>query len=124
MIRVLVPYLISFMPLIVTASGWVGAYRKRHSEPLHSFAFVLLAFVTALAVVAASSFVYFELRPEHLPPWQSTEVVLFGWFLILGPASVLLSFLALRKNPMWLFWVLEVASVWLTGLGVLAAMAF
>lgn len=86
--------------------------------------FVLLAFVTALAVVAASSFVYFELRPEHLPPWQSTEVVLFGWFLILGPASVLLSFLALRKNPMWLFWVLEVASVWLTGLGVLAAMAF
>ena len=75
-------------------------------------------------MAAAGSFLYFELRPENLPPWKSTEVTLFGWFLILGPASVLVSFLSLPEDPGWLFWVLEVASVWLTGLGFLAAMAF
>src|SRR5439155_26215366 len=82
MTQVLVPHVATFMPLIVTSLGWIGTYRKRHSEPLHFFAFTLLAFVTALSIVAAGSFVYFELRPENLPPWKSTEVMLFGSFLI------------------------------------------
>jgi len=123
MTRVLVRHVIALMPLIVALSGWVGAYRKRRSEPLCPSAFALLAFVTALAVVAAGSFVYFELRPEYLPAFESTQVRLFLWFLILGPACILIGFGTLGKEPKWLFWVLEVASVWMTALGLLAVYA-
>jgi hypothetical protein len=87
-------------------------------------AFTLLAVVTAFATVPAGSFIYFQLRPVHLPPWQSPEVALFGWFFLLGPFCMVLVFLAFRKEPKWLFWVIEVASFWLTGLGVLAVMAY
>lgn len=121
---VLVPFLVNFMPLIVTLSGWVRAYRARRGESLHPFAFTLLAIVTALAALPAGSFIYFELRPIHLPPWQSPEVALLGWFSLLGPFCIVLGFLAFRQEPRWLFWVLEVASLWLTGLGVLAVVAF
>jgi hypothetical protein len=122
--KMLVPSLISFMPLIVTLSGWIKAYRSRRVESLHPFALVLLAFVTAFAVVPACSFVYFRLSPVHLPPWQNPEVALLGWFFLLGPFCMVLGFLAFRKEPKWLFWVLEVASVWLTGLGLLAVAAY
>ena len=120
MTGIFLSHLIFFTPLIVTASGWLRAYRK-HSEPLHPFALTLLIAVTGLAIVAAVSFVYFDFNPVHLPPWESPEVRLFGWFLILGPASTMaVSFLALGNKPKWLFWVLEIASLWLTGLGLLA----
>ena len=123
--NVLVPYLVNFMPLIVTVSGWVRAYRASRFRPLHPFAFALLAIVTAGAAVPASSFIYFdELKPVHLPPWQDPLVLLYGWFCLFGPFCVILGFLAFRNEPKWLFWVLELASLWLTGLGVLAVMAY
>jgi hypothetical protein len=124
MTSALVSHLVIFMPVIVTLSGWTRAYRKRRTEQLHPFALTLLAAVTGLAAIAAASFVYFDFRPVHLPPWQSPEVMLFGWLFILGPACMAVGFLALGKQPKWLFWVLELASLWLTGLGVLGSSAY
>lgn len=124
MTDMLVPSLISFGPLMVTVSGWAKAYRARRIEPLHPFAFTLLAVITALAAVPAGSFIYFRLRPVHLPPWQNPEVIVLAWLFLLGPFSMVLGFLALRNEPKWLFWVLEVASFWLTGLGFLAVAAY
>jgi hypothetical protein len=124
MTRLLVPCLISFGPLIVTVSGWAKVYRARRIEPLHSFSLTLLAVITALTAVPAGSFIYFRLRPVHLPPWQNPEVTLLAWFFLLGPFCMVLGFLAFRNEPKWLFWVLEVASFWLTGLGLLAVAAY
>jgi hypothetical protein len=39
MLRVVIPYLITFMPLIVTLSGWLRTYEKRRTELLHPFTF-------------------------------------------------------------------------------------
>jgi len=124
MAGILVRYLIFFMPLIVTLSGWATAYRRRHTEPLHPLANTLLAVVTALATVAAATFLYFTLRPALLPAFESPDVSLFLWFLVLGPICAAVSFLVGLRAPEWLAWVLGVASFWLTGLGVLAALAF
>jgi len=121
---IFIPSLINFMPLIVTVSGWVRAYRARRVESLHAFAFSLLAMITVTGAVPAGAFVYYALRPVHLPPWEDPQVRLIGWFFLLGPFCMILSFLAFRKEPKWLFWVLEVASFWLTGLGFLAVAAY
>jgi hypothetical protein len=121
---ILIPLLINFMPLMVTVSGWVKAYRARRVESLHPFAFTLLSVITAIAVVPAGAFVYYALRPVHPPPWEDPQVLLIGWLFLLGPFCIILSFLAFRKEPKWLFWVLEVASFWLTGLGFLAVAAY
>jgi hypothetical protein len=80
--------------------------------------------ITVTAAVPAGAFVYYALRPVNLPPWEDPQVRLIGWFLLLGPFCMILSFLAFRKEPKWLFWVLEVASFWLTGLGFLAVAAY
>jgi hypothetical protein len=84
----------------------------------------LLTVITAFAAVAAGSFIYFRLRPVHVPPWQNPEVTFLAWFFLLGPGCMVLGFLAFRKEPKWLFWVLEVASLWLTVLGFLAGAAY
>lgn len=122
MAGVLVRYLITFMPLIITLSGWATAYRRRHTEPLHPLAITLLGVVTALATIAAASSVYFTLRPVLVPAFESPDVSLFLWFLVLGPICAAVSFLVGVRAPEWLAWVLGVASFWLTGLGVLAAL--
>jgi hypothetical protein len=67
---------------------------------------------------------YFEFHPVYLPPWESPEIRLLGWFFLLGPACMSLGFLAFRKEPRWLFCVLEIASLWLFGIGVLAVAAY
>jgi len=120
----LVPCLISFGPLIITVSGWAKAYRVRRVEPLHPFALTLLAVITALAAVPAGSFIYFRLRPVHLPPWQNPEVTFLAWFFLLGLFCLVCSFLAFRMEPKWLFWVLGTASFWLTGIGFIAVAAY
>lgn len=112
------------MPLILTLLGWVKAYRGRRAESLHPFAFTLLAVMTVIAAVPAVAFIYFALRPVHLPPWKEPQIALLGWFCLLGPFCIVLGFLAFRNKPRWMFRVLEVASFWLTGLGVLAVMAY
>ena len=96
----------------------------RRTEPLHPFAFTLLAIVTAVAAIPAASFIYFEFRPVHLPPWKSPEIALLAWFFFIGPICMLLGFLAFRREPKWLFWVLVTASFWLFGIGVLAMAAY
>jgi len=124
MSNIVVPCLISFIPLIVTVSGWVKAFRARQVESLHPFASTLLAVVTVCAAIPDGAFIYFRLRPVHLPPWQNPEVAFLAWFLLLGPLCMVLGFLAFRKEPKWLFWLLEAASFWLTGLGFLAVAAY
>jgi len=93
MASALVPYLITFTPLIMMLSGWARAYRKHNTEPLHPFAFTLLAIVTALATIAAASFVYFELRPVHLPPWQSPKSLCLAGSSYSAQRAWLLAFL-------------------------------
>lgn len=124
MIGLLVSYLIKFVPLILTGVGWVKAYQARRHEPLHPFAVALLSVVTAFAAVEAGAFIYFDLKPAHLPPWESPEVAFFAWFFLFSLLCGVLSFLAFRMEPKWLFWVLGAASFWLTGVGFLVAMSY
>ena len=124
LIGVLVSYLIKFMPLVIAGVGWAKVYRARSLEPLHPFALSLLAIVTVFVAVEAGAFIFFGLRPVHLPPWESPEVAFFGRFFLLGLFCTALSFLAFRMEPKWLFWVLGAASFWATGVGFLVAMAY
>jgi hypothetical protein len=124
LLNVTVPYLINFMPLIITLSGWVKAYRTHRLQPLHPFAFVLLAVVTVFCAIPAVAFVHFEWNYVYRPPWRDPLVLLYGRFFLLGPFSMVLGLLAFRNQPKWLFWVLELASLWLTGLSALAVMAY
>jgi hypothetical protein len=123
-LNVIVPYLLNFMPLIVTGSGWVKAYRTRREQSLHPFAFALLAVITVFSIIPASAFIYFDWNPIYRPPWKDPLVLLYAWFCLLGPFSMILGFLAFRNEPKWLFWVLEFASVWLTALGTMALSAY
>ena len=84
-VGILIPSLINFMPLIITVSGWVKAYRTRQRESRHLFALTLLAVITAIAAVPATAFVYYLLRPVNLPPWQDPQVFLIAWLFLLGP---------------------------------------
>jgi hypothetical protein len=124
MIKIALPWLVNFMPLIVAAWGWFAVWRIRRSQPVHPFAWTLLGVVTVLAGVAGGSFVYFAYKPVSGPPWESPQIALLGWFFLLGPACMLLGGLAYRREPKWLFWIVELSSFGLFGLGVLASLAY
>jgi hypothetical protein len=119
-----VAHVVVLAPLIVTGSVCLQVYRARGTRLLNPFGLALLVIITAFAAMAAGSFLYFDFKPAHLPPWESPEVLLLGLFVLVGPLCMITSFLTFGKQPKWLFWVLEFASAWLTAVGLLAASAY
>jgi len=124
MTHAVVPYVVSFTPLLLSLSGWLATLRVRRTGAMHAFASILLGIVTLATAVPAGSFIYFEFHPVHLPPWKSPEIALLAKLVVIGPGCMLLAGLAFRREPKWLFWILELASFWLFGIGVLAIGAY
>ncbi len=114
---------ITCLPILLVLWAWGKAYRVRHEEPLNPPSLIALIIVTALAGLAAGAFIYLEFRPDTRPPWESTEILLYGSFFLLSPIGMIFGYLASKRGaPRWLNVIVFVVLIWLFLLGVLAGM--
>ncbi len=123
----LILYLLTCGPLVALLWAWASIVRTRKIRSLRRVVFVALGTVTINAVLAACTSAYYGFKPvpAHTPPWESPEVATFGLLLLLAPIGMFVGlFAAGRGTPKWLFCVIEVASLPLVLIGLMAAMAF
>jgi hypothetical protein len=116
-------FMLTCGPLLLTAMAWVKLYWERQRQPPHALALAALGMVSANAVLAAATFLYYESRPSahFLPPWQDPEVLQLGLLFLLAPISMILGVVAgVRGAPKWLIVVVEIASVPLVMVGFMA----
>ena len=114
-------------PFVLTLAAWMRLYvaRKRESPHPLALALVALGIVSANGALAAGTFLYYELRPpSHLPPWQDPEILHLGLLFLLAPVGMVLGVVAgIHGAPKWLICVVEIASVPLFVVGVMAGVA-
>lgn len=125
MLKVFIGYLLTCGPLVLTLGGWIKLYFARHGQWPRRIALVALGIVTANAALAAGEFVYYELRPSRfVPPWEDPQILALGSLFLLAPIGMVVGFVAAgRGTPKWLIWIVEIASVPLFLVGVMAGMA-
>lgn len=112
------------LPFVAVLGAWLGVYWTRRTQPLHPPSLIALLVLTANAALAAGAFAYYKLRPApSLPPWQDPEILTFAWLFLLAPVGIVFGFLAFRSSARWLFWLVEIVSVWLFFVGCLAGLA-
>jgi len=119
-------YMLTCGPLVLTVAAWVKVYWGRKRQPPHALALVALGMASANAVLAAATFLYYELRPpsHFLPPWQDPEILQLGLLFLLAPIGMILGVVAsVRGAPKWLIVVVEIASVPLLIVGLMAGVA-
>jgi hypothetical protein len=115
-------YILTCGPLLLTLAAWI----RLHWAPLrHGRALALLALsiASANAALGCGTFLYYELRPpsHFLPPWQDREILLFGLLGLLAPIGMIVGLVAgVRGAPKWLIGTVEVASLPLFVVGVMA----
>jgi hypothetical protein len=101
-------------------------YWPRQRQSQHALALVTLGIVTANATLAAAAFLYYEFRPpsHFLPPWQDPEILQLGLLFLLAPIGMILGVVAgVRGAPKWLICIVEIASVPLLVVGLMAGAA-
>jgi hypothetical protein len=111
-------------PLVLTLFAWAKLYWERQRRSPHALTLVALGMVSANAALAATTFLYYELKPpsHFLPPWQDPEILQLGILFLLAPIGMILGFVAgLRGAPKWLILVVEIASVPLLVVGFMAS---
>ena len=126
MIVRLIPCVLTCGPLVITIAAWTRLYQKRQGRQ-HALGLVALGVVTANAAFAAATFLYYELRPpsHFLPPWQDPEILQLGLLFLLAPISMILGVVAgVLGAPKWLMVVVEIASLPLLAVGLMASAAF
>jgi hypothetical protein len=98
----------------------------RRGQWPNALALLALGFVTTNAALAASTVLYYELKPptHFLPPWKDPEILQLGLLFLLSPISMILGVVAgVRGAPKWLVCIVEVASVPLLIVGIMASNA-
>jgi hypothetical protein len=123
----LILYLLTCGPLIASLWAWVNIYRARQVGSLRRVALIALGLVSINAALAACTSVYYGFRPPppQTPPWESPEIATLGLLFLLAPIGMIVGFFAVgRGTPKWLVCVVEIASVPLLLVGVMAVMAF
>jgi hypothetical protein len=120
----LIPYMLTCGPLAITIAAWARLYQRRQ-RPHHALGLVALGMVTANAAFAAATFLFYEFRPlSHLPPWQHPEILQLGLLFLLAPIGMILGVVAgVRGAPKWLICVVEVTSLPLFAVGLMAGAA-
>lgn len=120
----MIKFLITYLPLVAVLWAWLRVYRRRHTQPVNPPSFIALVIVTANAVLAAGTFVYYRFRAiRSLPPWQDPEILMLALLFFLAPIGMLFGFLAFRRGEKWLVWLVEITSIWLFLIGCLAGLA-
>ena len=90
------------------------------------FPLIALSVVSLNAAFAAGSFLYYHFRPpsSSLPPWEDPQILTFSLFFFFAPIGMILGLIAAaRGGPKWLTWLVEVASVPLFLIGLMAGAA-
>jgi hypothetical protein len=109
--------------LLLTLAAWLKLYwAPRHQRD--ALALSALAITSANAALACGTFLYYELRPptRFLPPWQDPEILQLGLLFLLAPIGMILGVVAgVRGAPKWLIGVVEIASLPLFVVGLMAA---
>jgi hypothetical protein len=120
-----VAYILTCGPLVLIVAAWVKVYLAREWRWPNAFALVALCVVTANATLGAGTFLYFELRPpSNLPPWEDPEILGLGLLFLLAPVGMILGGVgAFMGAPKWLTCIVEVASLPLLVVGVMAGSA-
>lgn len=124
MIQHLILILLTCGPLALALFGWVRLYRTR--SRLNALALVALGIVTANATFAAWTCLYYTLRPTAwLPPWKDPEILNFGLLFLFAPIGMILGAISAgrRNAPRWLIAIMEIASLPLLLLGIMAGFA-
>jgi len=119
-------YMLTCGPLVLTLIAWAKLHWQRQRQPPNALALVALGMASANAALAATTFLYYELRPpsHFVPPWQDPEILQLGLLLLLAPIGMILGVVAgVRGAPKWLVVVVEIASVPLLIVGFMAGVA-
>jgi len=101
-------------------------YLARQRQSPHPLALVALGIVSASAAFAAGTFLYYQFRPppSWLPPWQDPEIAQVGLSCLLAPVGMILGIVAgIQGAPKWLICIVEIASVPLLVVGLMAGIA-
>lgn len=114
-------YLFTCGPLVFTFAAWTKLYRARQRGWPPLIGLVALSIVSANTIFAASSFFYYRSRPSSLPPWQDPEILTLALLFFLAPIGMIIGFIAAAHGTQkWLIWLMEIASVPLFLVGLLA----
>jgi hypothetical protein len=116
-----IPLILTCGPLVLTVAAWailVWNRRPRWPRPVQ---LVALSIVSANAVYAAVTFLYYTFRPSpDLPPWKDPETLALALLFLTAPVGIIASIVAaVRAGPKWLIAVLITASVVLTLVGMM-----
>jgi hypothetical protein len=123
MLERLIPFLFT-MPFLLMLAAWIRLYRSREKQWPRQTALDALGIVTASAALAAGTFLYYSFRPSPgLLPWQdSLQTPQAPSLSILAFVGMIVGFIAaVRGAPGWLVWIVEVASIPLLIVGILAS---
>jgi len=118
-------YMLACGPFLLTQCAWAKLYWVRQRQWPDAVALVALGMVSANAALAAGTFLYYQYRPSSwLPPWQDPQILTLGLLFLLAPVGMILGVIAgVRGAPKWLICIVEIASVPLLVLGLMAGAA-
>jgi hypothetical protein len=118
----LIPYLFTCGPFLLALAAWTKLCRApRWPKPI---ALGALCVVTANAILAAGVFLYYDFKPSPLPPWQNPQTLTLSLLFLLAPIGMIVGLVAAFQGaPKWLICVVEIASVPLLLVGVMAGNA-
>jgi hypothetical protein len=116
-----VPFLLTCGPLALTVAAWailVWKSRPRWPRPIQ---LVALSIVSANAVYAAVTFLYYTFKPSpNLPPWKDPETLDLASLFLTAPIGIIVSIVtAVRVGPKWLIAILITASAILMLVGMM-----
>jgi hypothetical protein len=118
-------YILTCGPAVITLAAWMRLYWAPRNQR-HSLALLALGFASANAALACGTVLYYEFRPSShfLPPWQDREILNLGLLFLLAPIAMILGVVAgVRGAPKWLIGIVEIASLPLFVVGVMAGIS-
>jgi hypothetical protein len=124
--RVVILSMFTCGPLVLTLFAWTKLYWARERQWPDAVALVALGIVSANAALAAGTFLYYQLKPSPFwrPAWEDPQILTLGLLFLLAPVGMILGVVAgIRGAPKWLVCVVEVASVPLLVVGLMAGAA-
>lgn len=126
-VRTILLYLFSCGPAVLTFAAWLKLYLARQQNRPDLLSTVALAVTTAIAIYSATVSIYyaFGASTASLPPWKDPYVLDMGMLFLLAPIGCVLGLVVAgkRAGPAWLIAVIEIASLPLFLLGIMAGFA-